>query len=165
MAQTFSFTDEWAADLTLATPSATPNDAAGLHNLPAEWRVVDGVVLDDTVIDHVVVGPNGVFTVTIDPDPTPARVGHDGLYRSGQRVTYSVKSAVSAAHHLRATVGPQVFAYPLLVSSVAGDRAHLDRLGVVGGERIAEAIWSHPGRPMRRSARLETIWALRSLTS
>lgn len=163
MAQTFAIPDDWSAGLALATPDVASGDLAGLRRLPDEWQVVDGVVLADAVIDHVVVGPNGVFAVSIDPDPTPAFVASDGLYRSGSRVTHAVKSALSAAHHLRTTVGDRVFAYPLLVSAVAGDRAHLDRLGVVAGDRIAEAIWSHPGLPMRRSARLETLWALRSL--
>lgn len=163
MAQTFAIPD-WSADLALATPHAAAGDVAGLRSLPTEWQVVDRVVLDDVVVDHVVVGPNGVFTVTVDPDRTPAYVADDGLYRSGSRVTHAVKSALTSAHQLRSTVGERVFAYPLLVSAVAGDRAHLDRLGVVAGDRIAEAIWSHPGLPMRRSARLETVWALRSLT-
>ena len=80
-------------------------------------------------------------------------------------MTHAVKSALGAAHDLRSRVGSIVFAYPLLVTAVVGDREHLDRLGVVPGDRIAEAIWTHPGRPMRRSVRLEAMWALRSLAS
>jgi len=164
MAQTYVLPDDWSADVTVATPHVVPEDTAGLIRLPSEWMVVDRVVLTDTVIDHVVVGPNGVFTVSIDPDPTPATVSFDGLHRGSERVTHSVKGALTAASDLRSTLGAHLFAYPILVAPIAGDRAHLDRLGVVGGDRIAEAIWSHPGLPMRRSARLETIWALRSLT-
>lgn len=165
MAQTLAFPADWSARLAVATPDRASDDAAGLRRLPSEWMVVDRVALADVVIDHVIVGPNGVFTVTIDPDPQPATIAHDGLYRDGTRVTHAVKSALAAAHDLRAAVGSHVFAYPLLVSAVDGDREHLDRLGVVRGDRIAEAIWTHPGLPMRRSTRLEAVWALRSLAS
>jgi hypothetical protein len=165
MAQTFAVPDDWAGQLTVATLHEDPSDRAGLARLPAEWQVVDSVVLDDIVIEHVVVGPNGIFTVSIDPDPTPATVADDGLYRDDHRVTWTVKNALVAAHDLRRRMGEHVFAYPLLVSSIEGERTHLDRLGIVPGHRIAEAIWSHPGLPMRRSARVEALWALRSLTS
>lgn len=161
MAQGFTLPHEWTDRVALATPDSA--SSAGLHRLPAEWQVVDDVVLPDAIVDHVVVGPNGIFAVCIDPDPAPAAVEHDGLYRNGARVTHAVKSALAAAHDLRGRIGPHVFAYPLLVTAVEGDRAHLDRLGVVAGDRIAEAIWSHPGLPMRRSARLGAVWALRSL--
>jgi hypothetical protein len=161
MAQTLAIPGRWSVDLALAMPDRASDDVAGLRRLPDEWQVVDEVVLADTTIDHVVVGPNGVFTVSVDRDPTPAFIADDGLYRSGSRVTEAVESALSAGQRLRADLGDGVFAYPLLVSSVAGDRAHLDRLGIVAGDRIAEAIWSHPGRPMIRSARLETLRSIR----
>lgn len=164
MAQSFTLPADWSHGLAVATPDSGPS-RVGLHRLPAEWQVVDQVVLPDVVVDHVVVGPNGLFTVSIDPDPRPATIEHDGLYREGARVTHAVKAALAAAHDLRDRMAHSVFAYPLLVTEVAGDRAHLDRLGVVHGDRLAEAIWSHPGMPMRRSTRLETIWALRSLAS
>ena len=164
MAQGFTLPTEWSDEVAVATPYMA-SDVAGLRHLPTEWQVVDRVVLSDSIIDHVVVGPNGLFTVSIDPDPAPASVEHDGLYRSGTRVTHAVKSALAAAHDLRSRVGADAFAYPLLVTAITGDRSHLDRLGVVPGDRIAEAIWTHPGRPMRRSERLEAIWSLRSLTS
>jgi len=164
MAQGFTLPADWTDRLSVATPDVA-TDAAGLHRLPAEWQVVDRVVLADAIVDHAVVGPNGIFTVSIDPDPTPATVEHDGLYRSGHRVTHAVKSALAAGHDLRRRLGSHLFAYPILVTAVAGDRTHLDRLGVVPGDRIAEAIWTHPGRPMRRSERLEAIWGLRSLST
>ena len=165
MAQTFAYSEGSPVGMSLATPHTAPHDAAGLSRLPSEWRVVDRVALADVVVDHVVVGPNGMFTIVLDPDPTPADLTPDGLFRGGERVTAQVKAAVAAAHDLRAAVGLHVFAYPLLVAPITGERSHLDRLGVVPGERIAEAIWSHPGRPMRRSQRLEAMWALRHLGS
>jgi hypothetical protein len=164
MAQGFTLPTEWSDEVAVAAPYMA-SDVAGLRLLPSEWQVVDRVVLNDSIIDHAIVGPNGLFTVSIDPDRAPATVEHDGLYRSGVRVTHAVKSALGAASDLRSRVGSNVFAYPLLVTPVTGDRSHLDRLGVVPGDRIAEAIWTHPGRPMRRSERLEVMWALRSLAS
>jgi hypothetical protein len=155
---------DWAAPLVLATPEQSA-DRAGLNRLPSEWTTVDGVVLDDHVLDHVVVGPNGVFAVAVDPDPEPAAVGDDGLYRQGTRVTTTVKSAVMAATALRQRVGERMFAYPLLVTAIDGAAGYLARLGVVPPGGIPETIWSHPGRPLTRSQRLETLWTLRSLAS
>lgn len=165
MAQAISLSDSWATELALATPLDTTGDRAGLSRLPAEWSTVDRVVLADVVIDHVVVGPNGVFTVAIDPDLSPATLGEDGLYRDGTRVTTTVKSIAMAAHALRSRVGSHLFAYPLLVTALDGSPAHLDRLGVIPAGAIPEAIWCHPGRALTRSQRVETLWALRSLTS
>lgn len=114
-----------------------------------------------SAIDHVVVGPNGVFAITIDPDPSPALAAPDGIYRDGARVTTPVKTALHQAHDLRHCLGLETIAYPILVAAVDSSRHHLDRLGVVPGDRIAEHIWSHPGFPLRRSQRAEILWALR----
>ena len=164
MAQTITLGNGWASDLALATSPAEAGDSAGLHRLPAEWETIDRVVLNDVEIDHVVVGPNGVFTISIDSDPLPADLRDDGIYRNEVRVTTIVKSAAKSAHDLRRKVGDRLFAYPMLVTSITGSTSRLDRLGVVPGGRIAEAIWNHPGRPLTRSQRTETIWTLRSLT-
>jgi hypothetical protein len=164
MAETITLGNGWASDLALATSQAGAGDSAGLHRLPAEWETIDCVVVDDLEIDHVIVGPNGVFTISIDSDPLPADLRDDGIYRNEVRVTTVVKSAAKAAHDLRRRVGDRLFAYPMLVTTISGPSSRLDRLGVVPGGRIAEAIWSHPGRPMTRSQRTETSWTLRSLT-
>ena len=158
MAEVIALRGGWADDYALATPVPWPR--AGLERLPAEWTVVDQVWVGGTMIDHVVVGPNGVFTVGVDPDPTPAVPGDDGLYRAGRRVTSPVKEAAQAAHLLRREAHGRLFAYPILVSALEGERHQLDRLGVVPGDRIAEYIWSHPGLPLRRSQRQEVLWSL-----
>jgi hypothetical protein len=163
MAQALTLNDGWATSLALATPTPDGGDPAGVHRLPDEWQPIDRVVLDDVIIDHVVVGPNGVFAIALDPDPRPTVIGADGLYRDGSRITTTVKSALMAAYALRARVGPQLFAYPLLVSPIEGPQTHLDRLGVIPPHGIPEAIWGHPGTPLTRTQRLETAWALRSL--
>ena len=164
MAQTLTLPNGWESNVALATPHRTVGDVAGLHRLPSEWQTVDRVVLDDAIIDHVVVGPNGVFAIAIDPDPRPAEVRADGIYRDEARMTTTVKSALKSAFDLRRRVGDRLFAYPMLVTAIGATEAHLDRLGVIPGGRIAEAIWCHPGQPMIRSQRVETLWTLRSLT-
>lgn len=159
MAEVIALRAPWTNDMLLATPTAP--HPAGFDRLPTEWSVIDAVVIGGVVVDHVVVGPNGLFTVNVDPDPRPASIGPDGIYREGCRVTTTVKDALMAASRLRSELGGPVFAYPILVSTLQADRHQLDRLGVVPGDRIAEYIWSHPGLPMRRSQRLEVQWALR----
>lgn len=151
-------------DLSIAGSLQQDSDPAGLARLPAEWQVVDRVVVDDAVIDHAVVGPNGVFAVAIDPDPSPATVADDGLYRNAERVTTPVKQILMGAHSLRRQVGSRLFAYPMLVTSLADTPGRLDRLGVIPAGRIPEAIWSHPGVPLTRAQRMETLWTLRGLT-
>lgn len=164
MAQTLTLPNGWESNVALATPYAASGDVAGLHRLPSEWQTVDRVVLDDTIIDHVVVGPNGIFAIAIDPDTRPADVRDDGIYRDDTRVTMTVKSALKSAFDLRQRVGARMFAYPMLVTAIDATDVHLDRLGVIPGGRIAEAIWCHPGQPMIRSQRVEALWTLRSLT-
>lgn len=163
MAHALTTSDAWTASLTLATPYEAPPDAAGLYRLPSEWESIDELTFDGVHIDHAIVGPNGVFTVSVDPDPQPAALRDDGLYRAGRRVTTAVKHAVMAAHALRRRVGERLFAFPLLVTAVDGGPGHLDRLGIVPGGSIPEVVWSHPGMPLTRSQRMETIWSLRSL--
>jgi hypothetical protein len=165
MAHAFTLTEEWADAISLAAPTSAADDPAGLRRLPSEWQAVDRVVLEDVVIDHVIVGPNGVFAVAIDPDPRPVSLGPDGLYREGHRLTTTVKSALAAAFSLRGRVGSRLFAYPLLVTPLDGSAANLDRLGVIPPGGIPEAIWSHPGQPLTRTQRLETLWSLRSLAT
>jgi hypothetical protein len=158
MADVIALRTAWADDYALATPT-TPHPA-GLDRLPSEWSVTDAVVIGGIRVDHVIVGPNGIFTVNVDPDPRPADVGPDGIYREGARVTTTVKDALMAANRIRAELGEQVFAYPILISPLTADRHQLDRLGVVPGDRLAEYVWSHPGLPLRRSQRVAAQWAL-----
>ncbi|HSM01071.1 MAG TPA: hypothetical protein VK960_01330 [Acidimicrobiia bacterium] len=158
MAQVAAPSGEW---LEHAVASPEPAARAGLETLPREWTIVDQVKVDELVVDHVVVGPNGVFVVSVDPDPVPAVPGEDGIYRSADRVTTPVKDALMAAHRLRRGADGRLFAYPILVATIVGEPEQLDRLGVVPGDRIAEYIWSHPGLPLRRSERHQVLWGLR----
>ena len=49
--------------------------------------MVGPVLVAGRTLDRVVVGPNGVFAVSLDPDPRPATLAADGLFRGGRRVT------------------------------------------------------------------------------
>lgn len=163
MVQTFAQPHPDHSGFAIANLSGSARLDDHLGRLPSEWQVVDAIRVGDLSVDHVVVGPNGVFTISVDPDPTPATIDDEGLYRAGARVTTAVKRALLAAHRLRAELAPPAFAYPILVSTISGEREHLDRLGVVPADRIVEAIWTHPGIPMRRSQRVAALWAVRSL--
>jgi hypothetical protein len=159
MAEVIALRGTWAGDYALATPGLS--STAGLATLPREWTVADRVVVDGRTVDHVVVGPNGVFTILIDPDPRPVTLGDDGIYRGSDRVTTAVKDALLAAHMLRRQAQGRLFAYPILIAPVDATPVRLDRLGVIPGDRIAEFIWSHPGLPLRRSQRQEILWSLK----
>lgn len=154
----------WIADVAVAAQSPAPTIAAALDRLPADWSVADGVDLGQgAAVDRVIVGPNGVFTIAFDRDPTPVSPGPDGLYRNQVRVTTPVKQTLMGAHRLRGALSLPALAYPILVAAINLPDHHLDRLGVVPGHRIAEHIWSHPGFPLRRSQRHEILWSLRRL--
>jgi len=129
--------------------------------LPGDWSVVGPVLISGRTLDRVVVGPNGVFAVSIDPDPRPASLTTEGLMRGGKRVTTQVKLALVAAHSLRsalAAAGIDVFPYPVLVTR--GAEGMLGRLLVVRPGCLAAAVWNHPGRPLRRSQRARVLAAV-----
>ena len=125
---------------------------------PTEWDQVTGVVVGDGMVDLVLIGPNGVFAVHVDPDPESAAVrpGH-GLFRTGARVPTQVKRALRNAQGLRdrlSSVAGDIFPYPILVASTPGEAGHrLGRLMVVRPGRLAEAVWRHDSRPLTRSDR------------
>lgn len=142
---------------------ARPGPQRPLGTLPADWTVLRGGDIGGIPADRVILGPNGVFTVVIDPDPRPAQITPEGLYRAGSRVTTSVKRALGAAFALRRRLGgelPDVFPYPLLALHGDTEMGFVGRLRVLPAARVAEAVWTHPGRPLQRSARLAVTRAL-----
>ena len=130
-------------------------------HLPDDWAMVGPVLIAGRTLDRVVAGPNGVFAVSLDPDPRPAALAPDGLFRGGRRVTHQVKQALAASFELRrvlAAAGIDVFPYPVLVAR--GADGLLGRLRVVPPGCLASAVWSHPGRPLRRSERARVLAAV-----
>ena len=135
---------------------ALPGPQRPLGRLPSDWVVCDRTEIAGVAVDRVVVGPNGVFTVVVDPDPRPAAVTDDGLMRAGGRVTTPVKRALAAAFGLRGMLAPllpHVFPYPLLAVNGHAGMGFVGRLRVVTAPELAEAVWSHCGRPLLRSER------------
>ena len=130
-------------------------------HLPEDWTTVGPVLVAGRTLDRVVIGPNGVFAVSLDPDPRPATLSTDGLFRGGTRVTGQVKQALAAAFDLRRVLGEagiDVFPYPVLVTR--GADGLLGRLRVVAPGCLASAVWRHPGRPLRRSERARVLAAV-----
>ncbi len=146
----------------LAAPYLTLVEAPTQRDhLPEDWAMVGPVLVAGRTLDRVVVGPNGVFAVSLDPDPRPATLAPDGLYRGGRRVTGQVKQALAAAFGLRrvlAAAGIMVFPYPVLVAR--GADGMLGRLRVVSPGCLASAVWRHPGRPLLRSERARVLAAV-----
>ncbi|MBN2114684.1 MAG: hypothetical protein JW785_11235 [Acidimicrobiia bacterium] len=147
-------------------PTAAPfltlvEEPAYRDRLTEDWVIVGPVLVAGRTLDRVVVGPNGVFAVSLDADPRPALLAEDGLYRGSMRTTHQVKQALAAAFDLRrvlAEAGIDVFPYPVLVAR--GADGMLGRLRVVPPGCLASAVWSHPGRPLRRSERARVLAAV-----
>jgi hypothetical protein len=146
---------------TVERPSLHVVPGASQHTLvepPGDWTSVENVLIGTDRVDRVIVGPNGAFVVVVDPEP-----GHltaEGLIRDGDRVKEPVKRALRAAHELSRHLDG-VFAYPVLLAGRDVEPGYLGRLRVVGFNRLPEALWCHPGRPMRRSERQTLVTALR----
>jgi hypothetical protein len=139
---------------------APPAPAA---DLPADWIVRDGVPIGPETADRLIIGPNGVYTVVIDPDPRPVTPESDGLWRAGERVTLPPKRALALAHRLRRQIAdefPQVFPYPLLAVAGPVETVFLGRLRVVHLPSLPEAVWTHPGHPLLRSERAALLAAV-----
>lgn len=94
---------------------------ARLGRLSGEWTVLHSVPIGqhDTDIDHVVVGPTGVFTINTKRHPG-ARIwlGAHMLMINGQKTDYLRKARAEALHasrRLTAASGTPVTATPIIV--------------------------------------------------
>ena len=148
-------------DLPVAPYLTLVESSARRDHLPEDWTMVGPVLVAGRTLDRVVVGPNGVFAVSLDPDPRPASLATDGLSRAGKKVTHQVKQALAAAFDLRRVLGVagiDVFPYPVLVAR--GADGMLGRLRVVPPGCLASAVWCHPGRPLLRSERARVLTAV-----
>ncbi len=151
-----------------ARPAVRPVVPVGVRpettELPSEWLALDDVAVPEGIIDRVLIGPNGVFTVHFDPDLRPAAIRPQGVIRNGLRVKEPVKTALRntfALRELLATDHPLVHPYPVLVTESPGEGARLGRLLVVRPGRLAEAIWTHVSRALTRSERADIAALLR----
>ncbi|MEF3405496.1 nuclease-related domain-containing protein [Agromyces sp. CCNWLW203] len=94
---------------------------ARLQGLNGEWTVLHSVPIDkyDTDIDHVIVGPTGVFTINTKRHPG-ARIwlGAHMIMINGQKTDYLRKAraeALQASRRLTAASGAPVTATPIIV--------------------------------------------------
>jgi hypothetical protein len=122
-----------------------------LDELPAgEWQVIHDATLGHGNVDHILIGPAGVFTVETKSHPGPVRVGrmHGSLFSQA----HAQRKAIEAV------TGAEV--EPLIVYS----RAWVDRPGTRRkGVRVlpARMLLGHlRRRPERLSA--EEIWRVRA---
>ncbi|MCJ7725210.1 MAG: hypothetical protein MUP76_02310 [Acidimicrobiia bacterium] len=148
-----------------SAPLLPAESAEPLGVLPAEWARLDAVAVGDDVVDTLLVGPNGLFAVHVDPDLRPAAVRPGiGLLRAGTRQPEQVKRALRNTEALRmalAFLPGDLFPYPVLVTSTPGEAGHrLGRLLVVRPGRLPEVIWRHVSRPLRRSERAAILKTL-----
>lgn len=111
--------------------------AGVLAQLPAEWTVLHSVPVgdSDTDIDHVVIGPSGVFTINTKSSPFQKLwIGGFGLLVDGQKTRYipnAIHEATRAAQLLSSASSLTVPVTPLIVFVTPGPR--LDKAPAEGG--------------------------------
>ncbi len=126
------------------------------RRFPSDWQVIGAVDATSALADLVIVGPNGVFVVVIDPDPSRSRLTASGIVRAGERVADPVRAARLAGFELRRALrrdGIDTLVSAIVVSPVGDEGGWLDRVRVVPVHRLREAVWSHPGSPLTRGQR------------
>lgn len=133
-------------------------DAEPIGRLPSEWEQLHDVDIGGDTIETLLIGPNGLFAIHVNPDPRPVAVRPGlGLFRAGTREPEVVKRALRNANALRdrlAHLPGDLFPNAVLVTSAHGQAGHrLGRLLVVRPGRLVEAIWQHVSRPLGRSER------------
>jgi hypothetical protein len=89
--------------------------AAQLCRLDESWRILHNVPVGDGSVDHLVIGPSGVFTVNASDRPDPiVSVGDDVFILNGSRVR-SVHVNLSAAQCANQTLSDKAgFAVPVV---------------------------------------------------
>jgi len=139
-------------------PPASPPAAEPIGRVPEDWVKIHDVDVGGDTIDTLLIGPNGLFAIHVDPDLRQAAVRPGlGLFRAGTRDPEPVKRALRNTEALRnrlAHLPGDLFPYPVLVTPTPGETGHrLGRLLVVRPGRMAEAVWRHVSRPLGRSER------------
>ena len=120
-----------------------------LSQLPAaEWRVIHDASLGHGNIDHILIGPSGIFTVETKSHPGPVRVGrvHGATIRQAQAQRKAIEHVT------------QMQVEPLLVYS----RAWVDRpLARRKGVRVlpARMLLGHVGKSVKTLSRSDVTSA------
>ena len=123
--------------------------AEELERLGPEWRVFHDLPNGRSNLDHVVVGPAGVFLVDSKNLSEPARVDESGL-RAG-RLRYGGAGARRAAVQLKEEIeasGRSVWVQSVLCvwGELEGGTAEHDRVLYVPGPVLCETLSSRPSR-------------------
>ncbi|WP_254431557.1 nuclease-related domain-containing protein [Meiothermus sp. PNK-Is4] len=114
-----------------------------LEQLPTGWRVFHDLDLGGENVDHLVIGPAGIFNVEVKNYSGKVIATPRGLYNKGQRQDEVVKQAWRQSHRLREIFGVEV--KPILV--FVGDQLEGDRVGKLPVKRPDELLSYFKGLP------------------
>lgn len=84
-----------------------------LQNLPSGWRVLHDLDLGGENVDHLAIGPSGVFNIEVKNHSGKIHASPKGLFNKGRRQDKIVRQTWRQAHKLRELLGVEVV--PLLV--------------------------------------------------
>lgn len=96
-----------------------------LEKLPNGWRVFHDLDLGGENVDHLVVGPGGVFNLEVKNYSGKVIATPKGLWNNGKRQDKIVKQAWRQSHKLRELLGVEVV--PILV--FVGDELEGNQVG------------------------------------
>jgi Nuclease-related domain len=147
--------------------------AKRLRSLGDEWRIIHSVPIgaNDTDIDHVVIGPPGVFTLnTKNHLGKRVTVYERAIYVSGTKQSYILKSRAEGRHSsklLSAACGFDVPVTPVVVimASELNIKGQPGDVVVIGRKQIVRWLSEQPPRcePLRvaaifAAARQRGVW-------
>lgn len=107
-----------------------------LETLPSGWRVFHDLDLGGENVDHLVIGPGGVFSLEVKNYSGKVTATPTGLYNKGERQDKIVKQAWRQSHKLRELLGVEVV--PILV--FVGDELEGSRVGRLMVKRPRELV-------------------------
>ena len=127
-----------------------------LENLGPEWRVLHSIPVtsDGADIDHLVIGPPGVFTINTKYHVGKKVVVYErALYVSGQKQAYLTKGAAEArfaSRQLSAATGQPVLVRPLIVvlSSDLVVKQQPASVTVKSRRQVVKWLLSQPALPL-----------------
>jgi hypothetical protein len=112
------------------------------------YSIIEHVDIGHGDVDHVVVGPTGIFAVETKNWPGRVEVRDCVLYRNGRRDDASLRQAIKGAIAIRESTGVRwVDAILACVNSnVTDEPIRLDAVTVVGSHRLNATITDRPLR-------------------
>lgn len=117
-----------------------------LEQLPTGWRVFHDLDLGGENVDHLVIGPAGVFNVEVKNYSGKVIATPKGLYNKGKRQDEVVKQAWRQSHKLKEILGAEVKPILVFVS---------DQLE---GDRVGKLLVKRPEELVRHLSSLPKVW-------